>query len=302
MSRKLLFVILLAVLIAVLTAGCGPINQRLIDGTAVAGGQAIDSPLVGPQDGAGGGDGADPTVDTDALATQIQAQLDQAAQPTTTQIMIPTDTVMPTPGIPTDALGPTQTPTLSDDEIKLTALAETLIALETGIPTLEPTATPEEGTATPEGPTTTPGPTQVPCLAMQFVADVTYPPYSIVQPNTTFFKTWYVRNVGACTWNGDFAIVHYDGFQLGGITPLRLGGNVAVPPGDYVSITIQLWTGPQTGEFTSLWMMSDDKGNLFGGGPARNEPLVVLITIPGQSPPEFTLPASTAPPFYTPTP
>ncbi|MFN2146268.1 MAG: NBR1-Ig-like domain-containing protein [Anaerolineales bacterium] len=306
MSRKLIFGILFAVMIAILLAGCGPINQRLLDGTAVAGGQSVGTNLTEPQ----GGEvtPVEPTVDTNALATQIQADL-ETAQPTATRTSAPTDTVMPTPQIPTDTPAPTLTPTKSEDELKLTALAETLIALASGTPTVEPAETQSEtpagdatATATPDGPTSTPGPTQVPCLAMRFVAHVTYPPYTLVQPNTNFYKTWYVQNVGSCTWNGEYAIVHYDGLQMNGPTPQRLGANVAVPPGDFVNITISLWTGPQTGEFSSYWMMSDDNGNLFGGGPNNNEPLVVIVRVPGDSPPVFTQPAVTAPPFYTPTP
>ena len=303
MSRKITFGIFFAVMIVVLLAGCGPIEQRLLDGTAVAAGYEVGSIVGEAQDGTGGGDevAAEPTIDTDALATQIQGQLDEA-QPTATEIVIPTETIVPSPEIPTETMGPTLTATLTEYEAKITALAETLIVLETGTPTTEVTATVEVPTATPGGPTETPAPTEIPCLAMRFIADVTYPPYSIVQPNSAFYKTWYVQNVGACTWNGDFAIMHYDGLQMGGTTPLRLGAGVAVPPGDYVNITIKLWTGRQSGDFASYWMMTDENGTQFGGGAGFNEPLLVLVRVPGQSPPEFTQPASTAPPFYTPTP
>lgn len=298
MSRKMSFVILFAVLVAALLAGCGPINQRLLDGTAVASGQSLDSPLSEPLD-------LDLVVTmeitVDISATETQAALD--AIPTETEVVTPTDTIMPTPEIPTDTPDATFTPTLSDDQAKLTALAETLLALESGTPTTEPTIELDEtATETPEGPTATPGPTEVPCLAMRFINHVTYPLYATVQPNTLFYKSWYVQNVGSCTWNGEFAIVHYDGLQMNGPTPTYLGANVAVPPGDFVTITIPLWTGPQTGDFSSYWLMSDDNGVLFGGGPEHNQPLVVIVHVPGDSPPEFTQPASTAPPFYTPTP
>jgi hypothetical protein len=291
-------------MLTALLAGCGPLEQRLLDGTAVAAGYDLDSAPANGEDGTGGGDDdSDELDELDLLATQIQQQLDEAAaQATATEIILPTDTVVPTPVVPTNTPAATFTPTLSPNDVVKTSLAKTLAILETGTPTTEPTVTVAVPTASPGGPTATPGPTQVPCLAMRFIADVTYPPYSIVQPNTTFYKTWYVQNVGSCTWNGNYAIVHYDGFQLGGTTPLRLGSGVSVPPGKYVNITIQLWTGPQSGEFASLWMMTDENGTQFGGGPARNEPLVVRITVPGISPPEFTQPASTAPPFYTPTP
>ncbi len=297
-------VVLLMILYAVLLlAGCGPINQRLLDGTAIASGQQIDSPLSGgisPLDGSGGGDQeAEPTIDQDALRTQVQAQLDAVA--TSTPMAVPTDTVMPTPKMPTTAVEADESPTLSEEQIKFTALAETLSALGTGTltATVGPTETP---TATLEGPTQTPAPTEVPCLAFRLIAHVTYPPNTTVLPNTTFFKSWYVQNVGTCTWNNNYSLVFYDGFQLAGTTPLKLGAGTVVPPGKSVTLTIQLWTSPQSGTFTSLWMMADENGTLFGGGDTQNVPLEVRVVVPGQSPPEFTVPASTAPPFYTNTP
>ena len=309
MSRKRLNLILIGAVLLLLLAGCGPLEQRLADGTSVAAGLQIGTPLSADVDGLlvrtivvddGSGGGPDETVvltDLDLLATRIQAELDAVAQDTPQ----PSNTVVPSPALPTATEGPQFTATLSEDDIKLTSLAETLAVLGTG------TSTPTEGptatlTPTHDGPTFTPAPTEVPCLAMRFVAHVTYPPDSIVQPSFSFFKSWQVQNVGTCTWNGDYSLVWYDGFQLNGTTPLRFGGNVAVPPGDYVTLTIQLWTPPQSGTYTSLWMLSDNNGNVFGGGSEQNVPLLVRVVVPGTSPPEFTQPVSTPPPFYTNTP
>jgi len=142
----------------------------------------------------------------------------------------------------------------------------------------------------------------VPCLALRFVADVTYPPGTEVNPSTTFFKSWYVQNVGTCTWTSNYALVYESGFQLGGKSPLPLGAGVSVAPNQYITLTIQLWTPPQSGTYTSGWLLQDQDGNTFGAGPNQNEPLLVRVVVPGQSPPEFTNPASTSPPFYTSTP
>ena len=298
MRRNLFIRLSIGLLVIVLLAGCGPLEQRLQDGTAVAGGQQVGTQISLDTDGllfrteeVGDGEGGgDEISDTDALATQIQGTLNALATNT------PTNTIVPTPNIPTATIA-----SLTTEEVRLTSLAETLLALETG--TATPSATPTATvTNTPGGPTNTPSPTEVPCLAARFVADVTYPPDSIVQPSTSFFKSWQVQNVGSCTWNGDFALVWYDGFQLNGTTPLRFGSGVAVRPGGYVTLTIQLWTPPQSGTYTSLWMLSDDDGTVFGTGLEQNVPLLVRVIVPGISPPEFTAPASTPPPFYTNTP
>lgn len=305
MRRDPLIRLSIGLLVVVLLAGCGPLEQRLQDGTAVAGGQQVGTQISLDTDGllfrtevVGDGEGGGEEIsDTDALATQVQGTLNALATNT------PTNTIVPPPDIPTATIA-----TLSTEEVRLTSLAETLLALETGTatPSATPTATvtntPGGPTNTPGGPTNTPATSGVPCLAARFVADVTYPPNSIVQPSTSFFKSWQVQNVGSCTWNGDFAMVWYDGFQLNGTTPLRFGSGVAVRPGGYVTLTIQLWTPPQSGTYTSLWMLSDDDGTLFGTGAQYNLPLQVRVIVPGVSPPEFTAPASTPPPFYTNTP
>ncbi len=287
-------VILMAFLVSAVLTGCGPFEQRLADGTAVAAGQQVDSPWFGgSEDGTGGNPGVIPSEDElNALATNIQAALDEAVQ---TPTLPPTNTIPP-PEIPTTEPA---TPTLSTAELNLTALAQTLAVIESGTPTPTPEPT-ETVTATPVP--GTPTPTEVPCLAFRFVAHVSYPPGTYVAASTLFYKSWQVQNVGTCTWNGAFALVHYDGFQLGGQTPLPLGADVAVAPGKYVTLTLPLWTPPQAGTYTSRWMMSDDSGTLFGGGAGQTEPLLVQVVVPGPSQPEFTSPASTAPPFYTNTP
>jgi hypothetical protein len=96
------------------------------------------------------------------------------------------------------------------------------------------------------------------------ITHVTYPPNTTVLPNTAFYKSWYVQNVGTCTWTANYCLVFYDGFQLAGITPLKLGAGTSVQPGQSVTLSMQLWTSPQSGTFTSLWMMADENGTLFG--------------------------------------
>ena len=129
MSRKILKYILIGAVVLLLMAGCGPLEQRLADGTSVAAGLQVGTPLSVDTDnlviktyeidldGESGG-GSDTVVvitDLDLLATRIQAELDAAA----TATLLPSNTVFPSPVLPTATEGPAFTATLSDNEIKL---------------------------------------------------------------------------------------------------------------------------------------------------------------------------------------
>jgi hypothetical protein len=78
---------------------------------------------------------------------------------------------------------------------------------------------------------------------------------------------------------------------------LVFGGNVVVQPQQYVTVTIQLYTPPQPGVYTSYWLLRDDSGNLFGGGESGDDYLVVEVYVPGVPTSIFTDPVATAPPF-----
>jgi len=291
----------LLVILAVLLVGCGPIGQRLADGTAVASGRQIGFSLgEEPGDGAGGGGESPAQLTADSWKSTLQASLDALLSQTPN--ILSTSTPTPQPEI-TEVKGESDTlPTV--DAVKLTALSQdlTAIAIGTSTPTLTPSPTATATLPATETSQVTPSATEVPCLALRFVADVTYPPGTEVNPSTMFYKSWQVQNVGTCTWNGNYALVYDSGFQLGGKSPLLLGSGVSVKPGQYVTLTIQLWTPPQSGTYTSSWLLQDPDGNTFGGGVNRNEPLLVRVVVPGESPPVFTNPVSTAPPFYTSTP
>jgi hypothetical protein len=316
---KIGIVLTIVLFFAVLT-GCSAVEQRLADGTAVAEGRSVDSPFS-QEDGSGGGDDEDAaedvptatatpqmaadspteTMDPIILGTMIRATVNAKASQTVAAMDQEEET--PTPS--ETAEDEDATPTLSD--ARFTELALTLTAIDNltttpQTPTPTATATEEGDQESPTATEGTPEETAVPCNAFRFVAHVTYPPYSTVSPSTSFYKTWQVQNTGTCTWSGDYALVYNGGYQLGGTTPLVLGSGVTVFPGQYVTITIQLFTPPQPGTYDSYWFMQDASGNAFGGGATRSDPLTAIVVVPGVSEPVFTSPASTAPPFYTNTP
>ena len=282
--------------------GCSAFDARLAAGTAVASGEDIDASTSDE-------DSNEPTEIVIAAASPTNtlnaAQISTAIQQTVEAIQ----TLTPEDSSPADEAA-TNTPTVEStatlDNAKFTALAQTL----TQIANSSLTPTPEPATSTPEttpevGDTdgdSSPSATPDPCNAFRFLADVTYPDGASVNPSTSFYKSWQVKNTGSCTWSGAYSLVYASGFQLGGTSPLTLGSGTAVVSGQNVTLTIQLFTPPQPGTYTSSWLLQDGDGHKFGGGPNGDQPLTVNIVVPGVQSPVFTSPASTAPPFFTPTP
>lgn len=292
-------ILIAVILAAALMSGCGALNQRLEVGTAlVQGGNGDlahgDVTLPVGEDGLSVADAA-------VIATSVQQTIDAvigAADVDDEETATPTITAI---AVPSSTSTPAQSPTITVPGVQYTAMAQTFTALVTTptYPGTPPTVTPSPtgGTA---APTSEPGETEVPCLSMRLVFHVTYPPGSIVEPNTIFYKSWRVENTGTCAWTSGFSIVYHSGYQLGGQSPLPFEGTIY--PGQRVTLTIPLYTNPQPGTYDSNWWLQSANGTKFGGGDNHDQPLPAMVVVPGEPEPVFVSPAVTSPPFYTPTP
>ena len=109
-----------------------------------------------------------------------------------------------------------------------------------------------------------------------FVADVTIPDDTAIQPNTGFIKTWRVRNTGTLAWTDKFTLN-----MVGGtLKPSQTKINVpAIAPGSEVNLSVSFKAPNQPGKYTSDWKMKDEKGGLFGVN------LWTSIVVPGQAVP-----------------
>ena len=185
---------------------------------------------------------ATPTATATATATQ-------AAPPTATGTPLPTPTQRATPV-------PTATATVAPT------------AAETPMPTLTPTATappptpPATATATP-----TPSPTPTvdeSCLEAAFIADVTVPDDTLLDPETPFAKTWRIRNTGTCAWNdttGPIAWVFIGGAQMDGPDQVFITGTV--PPGETYDVTADLVAPLSAGQHTGWWQVQRINGRIM---------------------------------------
>jgi hypothetical protein len=144
------------------------------------------------------------------------------------------------------------------------------------------TATPITPTVTGTAPTIVPTKTGTvqpnTCDRAQFVADVTVPDGTTFAPNTSFSKTWRLKNVGTCTWN-NYSLIFDTGEKMGGSDSYAIANSVA--PGQTVDITIQLTAPASAGTYRGYWKLKNSTGVPFGIGSAGTKSFWVEIKVSG---------------------
>lgn len=173
-----------------------------------------------------GGKDATPTIGAEAVFT-FAAQTFEANLSTQAALVPPTDTPAPTP---------TQLP---------------------AVPTLPPLSVP---TIAFESPTPLLGGGAA-CSDAAFVADVTIPDKTRLDPGQKFSKTWRVQNIGTCPWNTSYKLTFHNGLQMGGddvYVPLP------VPVGQQVDLTEDLRAPTSPGDYFGRWQLQDDQERPFG--------------------------------------
>jgi hypothetical protein len=204
-----------------------------------------------------------------------------------------------------EATEPTENPDAVFTEVMQTAdalrFATGTAAAAQPSPTITATVTPTIGvTDTPVPVTPTLGPTApLGALRMEYVADVTVPDGTVFEPNTTFTKTWRVRNGGTLPWNTAFSLVFASGDQLGG--PASVPLTTDVPPGGVIDISITMVAPATGGRYISNWLMRSDNGQLFGVDPEAKFPIYTDITVSGSASPIAPTASPTAGAGVTPT-
>lgn len=294
---KKVSIVLVLFLIPFLSA-CGALSQR-VSGTAptVESKEPDVEVSLEPGEGIGGG-----ALEPEDIGTAIQLTLEAALGFTST----PEPPTATNTSEPVD-IEPTNSPTVPG--VQFTQLANTLTAIAVqstpGTPTPEPTAeaptsepqatddvasptatqTASGGTATPTLNPTQQALAQSPCLALRFITDVTIPDGTPLQPGSTFFKSWYVQNVGSCRWERDFRLVFQSGAALGARDSYDLG--TTVNPGQFVTLTAQMSAPTTSGYHTSFWGLMDENGTFFGWSGDNNQtftqPFYVTIFVLGSS-------------------
>jgi len=96
--------------------------------------------------------------------------------------------------------------------------------------------------------------------AAVFVADVTIPDGTPVQPGQKFTKTWRIRNEGAAAWGEGYVLAFASENQMGAPASVPLP---AAKPREEVNVSIE-FTAPATpGTAKTIWKPKDPQGNFF---------------------------------------
>lgn len=174
----------------------------------------------------------------------------------------------PTLGGPLPAARPTNTSTVTP----------AVIVRSTTTPTPTLTNTPRPGVTA--QPTVTASTQDIPCNRATFVRDVTIPDGTTLLANSTFTKTWELKNNGACTWNSSYSVVFAgQGSVMDGpaATPIMTEGEVK--PGESVMVSVTLRAPSQPGEYKGYWMLRSGDAKTFGTGTRGGSPFFVLIQV-----------------------
>jgi hypothetical protein len=100
------------------------------------------------------------------------------------------------------------------------------------------------------------------CDRAGFVSDVTVPDGEDHAPDSTFVKTWKLRNAGTCSWSTSYSVVFVSGNAMGGPASQALTGTIA--PGTTVDISLNLTAPHETGSYTGYWTLKNASGQTFG--------------------------------------
>jgi hypothetical protein len=169
------------------------------------------------------------------------------------------------------------TPTLSVEEI-FTSAAQTFEAQQaTELALTPPTDTPLPPSpfptlppASPAGPLPTisfTSPTvssdSVPgCDNATYIADLTIPDGTRLEPSQNFTKKWRIQNTGSCTWDSTYQLSFVDGEHMNG--PANVNLALSVPPGQQADVAVNLQALSTPGDFYGRWQMQNPKGAKFG--------------------------------------
>jgi uncharacterized protein YkwD len=116
-----------------------------------------------------------------------------------------------------------------------------------------PTAEPSAATAS-----TTPTPAAGCTDMASFVADVTVPDYSHMDPRQAFTKTWRVKNTGTCTWTADYKAVYSQGDALGAPVSIPLSQTA---PGATLDISANMAAPNADGKYEIFYRLNNAAGD-----------------------------------------
>lgn len=166
-----------------------------------------------------------------------------------------------------DELNAVATSAAATVEARFTQVAATLSAMEPTeavVPTDTPWPTPEEEVVMSPTAIVDNGVAPEGCLEATLVSE-TIPDGTVLATGEYFFKRWYLRNDGECTWNKEYELIYWSGDLMGGYVEYPFTD--IAQPGETIEIPIQLQAPETPGTYTGYWKIRSRSGYTFGIGP-----------------------------------
>jgi hypothetical protein len=127
-------------------------------------------------------------------------------------------------------------------------------------PTLPPSSPLPVGTISFASPTVSTDSSSA-CDNAAYVADVSIPDGTKMDPGQSFKKTWTLHNNGTCTWDNHYKLSFLSGDQMGGSDAFVV---VPVPPGQEMNVSVNLTSPSSYGDYKGVWQMKNGQDQSFG--------------------------------------
>lgn len=155
--------------------------------------------------------------------------------------------LLPSPSATVPALPATGTPSLSPSTV-------------TPLPSPTPTTSAASGGA------------WLGCLQAELVGEdpvdkALFTPNGTLKSGALFYKHWYLRNTGSCTWDTSYKLRFVDGDLLGGAYVYNLP--MVTPPQGVLDLAILLQAPTSPGTYKGRWVLESPNGIQFGVGPGK---------------------------------
>jgi hypothetical protein len=124
-----------------------------------------------------------------------------------------------------------------------------------------------------------------------FVSDISIPDNTVFNPNTSFTKTWRLKNIGSCTWTTDYSVTYVSGDPMSAVFPVKLSSSIG--PGQMVDVAANMVAPSTAGSYKGNWKLQTSTGQQFALGTNADIPFYVQIVVSGSVPSSSAAPSST---------
>lgn len=105
-------------------------------------------------------------------------------------------------------------------------------------------------------------PTVAACNATPILLGENVPDGTDMLINSSFTKSWTIKNMGTCSWNPNYKVKFMSGDSMSGPASQSFGATVT--PGNSLTINLQLKAPGGLGTYKGIWGFYDDKDVWFG--------------------------------------